>query len=464
MSDLLDTCDARNQVGFRVAPFAALAFLASLAAGCGEANRDGAGDTSTSGGASSGGAGNAGTSTGGTAGVGAMPGEGGSRAVQAKLEGVAQKGPFARGTGIVISELDDELSQTGRTFTAEITDSSGKFQATVSSQTGAHVKLTASGFYYNEVTGEVSSAPLHLTALADLADVATVNVNVLTHLETPRVEYLVEQGASFADAKAQAQAEVLAVFGIAGTDIATSESLDVVGGSVGDAALLAVSTLVQGYLSVGELSELLSIVSYDLREDGTLDDASAGSLLVNAATLVDPDLVRQHLVDRYFALGLDAEIGDFETHIAHFRDVAPYPFISRTGFPEVGLFGPNALESSTVLVSGATYSLSALTPPGQPLRLRMTWTGTPGATARQMWGASIDSVNVSISTFDVENGVQDFSVVEPGSQGDVHLLLFGTAGSARIEVYEGDAEALTSTRDVSWADPAAGGAAGQSGM
>lgn len=65
-----------------------------------------------------------------------------------------------------------------------------------------------------------------------------------------------------------------------------SEQLDETGSSPGDAALLAIPPLIQGYLSVSEVSELLSVVAQDLQQDGTLTDAGAGQELMNAAWLV----------------------------------------------------------------------------------------------------------------------------------------------------------------------------------
>jgi hypothetical protein len=258
---------------------------------------------------------------------------------------------------------------------------------------------------------------------------------------------LVSHGHSFDDAKAQAQTEVLAAFEITLPAAPPSEELDQTGSSDADAALLAVSILVQGYLSVSEASELLSVISQDLREDGTLDDAGAGEQLMNAAALVSPVLVRQRLENRYSALGQNVEFGDFESYIRNFRSVAPYALVSRIKFPDQGTYGANVMLLSGDIATG-DYSLAARTPEKEPVRFRMTWTGDPSMAG--VWYYS-DIVNITGSNFDFSTGTQDFTVVAPGSPSDVHLM-FSTRGpgAARIDVYEGDANAITLSRNISW--------------
>ncbi|MBN1612512.1 MAG: hypothetical protein JW940_38130 [Polyangiaceae bacterium] len=391
--------------------------------------------------------------------VGGTAGEAGES--RGRFEGVAQKGPFVRGTSIIVSELDENLSQTGSSFTSEIRDNSGRFEVDASYFTGPYAKLTANGFYFNEVLGEVSSAPLTLVALVDADGSSTVNVNILTHLETPRVEYLCGQGVGFEAAKKQAQAEVLAALLITLDDAPSSENLDIAGSSDADAALLAASVLLQGYLEVGELSELLSAVAADLREDGTLDEEAPGSLLMNAATLVDPASIRANIEQRYSELGVVAETGDFEASIARYRDEGPYPYVTRVVFPETGPDGPNLLHSANdgrTLESSQSlrYDLSAETPQGQPFRVRLLWTDPTvpwgAALGSDMWMFSQPqnwSVTDVFSSPDYA-AIQDFTVTNSGIPSHLPMLLVGT-GSMRIELYEGNAGVLTGMRTIAWA-------------
>jgi uncharacterized protein (TIGR02145 family) len=117
------------------------------------------------------------------------------------------------------------------------------------------------------VTGKISAAPIKLYAIADIREKSNVNVNILTHLEYYRIQKLIENGKSLAEAKKQAQGEILSVFGISG-DFGNSEDMSIFGTNNGDAALLAISILLQGDLSEGQFTERLTDFSLGFRETG----------------------------------------------------------------------------------------------------------------------------------------------------------------------------------------------------
>ena len=89
-----------------------------------------------------------------------------------------------------------------------------------------------------------------------------MNVNVLTHLEFERLKHLMKSGQTFAKAKEQAEKEILAIFKITETT-PQLEQLDFSKEGNGNAILLAISAIVQGTNTVGELSELLAKISLD---------------------------------------------------------------------------------------------------------------------------------------------------------------------------------------------------------
>ncbi|MBK6282275.1 MAG: hypothetical protein IPF54_06065 [Draconibacterium sp.] len=132
--------------------------------------------------------------------------------VKESISGFVQKGPFAIGTSITVVELDSTLSQSGRNFKTQITNNNGNFKLSNIVLNNKIVEIQADGFYFNEVRGITSDNRLALYSLSDLTDKNTINVNVLSTLEKPRIEYLVENGKSFSEAKKQAQKEVLAIF------------------------------------------------------------------------------------------------------------------------------------------------------------------------------------------------------------------------------------------------------------
>ena len=208
--------------------------------------------------------------------------------VKESISGFVQKGPFAIGTSITVIELDSVLSQSGRNFKTQITNNNGNFKLNNIVLNNSIVEIQADGFYFNEVRGISSDNRLALYAISDLTDKNTINVNVLSTLEKPRIEYLVENGKSFAVAKKQAQKEVLAVFEVEKENIANSEELDISKKGEDNAVLLAASVILQGKRNVAELSELLSKISLDIREDGILNDSTCGSNLINHAKHLNP--------------------------------------------------------------------------------------------------------------------------------------------------------------------------------
>jgi hypothetical protein len=211
------------------------------------------------------------------------------------LKGFVQKGPFINGTTLIITELDDSLAATGKTFTTQITDNKGTFNIKTSQLDYHNLQLIATGFYFDEVKGEKSAAQLTLFALADVSAAAQINVNVLSHLEKERVMYLINQGKSFVEAKKQAQHEILIIFGIEKEDIANSETLDISQEGEDNAILLAISAILQGNNSVAELSELLADVTSDIREDGTLDNEKLKDALKYNAIHLNMAKVRQYI-------------------------------------------------------------------------------------------------------------------------------------------------------------------------
>ena len=169
------------------------------------------------------------------------------------LGGQAQKGPFNNGTAINVAELTNTLSPTGRNFSTNISDNTGKFSVPNVQLVSPYVELRANGFYFNEVTNEISDAQLTLYALSNLSGKSSINVNILTHLERDRMKVLMSGDAlqTFAQAKLQAQEEVFAIFGLSRANVPDSELLDISQGGAANAKLLAISAIIQGDLSVG---------------------------------------------------------------------------------------------------------------------------------------------------------------------------------------------------------------------
>ena len=89
------------------------------------------------------------------------------------VSGSVQKGPYIQGTEITVRELDSSMTPTGNTFTGSIDDNTGSFsiKGTLANKIA---ELAADGYYFNEVSGSLSSAKLALQAFSDLTDSSSV--------------------------------------------------------------------------------------------------------------------------------------------------------------------------------------------------------------------------------------------------------------------------------------------------
>ena len=273
-----------------------------------------------------------------------------------RLSGFVQKGPFINGTSILMNELNPKLEQTGNIFNTQITDNRGLFEMENVALTSSFVEFSANGFYYDEVKGDISIAPLNLYALSDITNINTVNVNILTHLEKRRVEHLVKQKESFAEAKKKAQSEILGIFGFGNDEMQGSETLDISVNHDDNAVLLAISLIVQGNRSVGDLTELLAGISADITEDGIMDNENTLTSLRNSTLQLDLQNIRQNLLTRFQSLGLPGAIPNFEKYIAVFlaytateplAGIVPATNITSTGATLNG--SVNANSSNTVV-------------------------------------------------------------------------------------------------------------------
>ena len=87
--------------------------------------------------------------------------------VMVELDGAVAKGPFVLGSSIAVSTVDDEGAPTGDVFNTQTVDDLGRF--TVAFEASGFVALEGLGFYYNEVSGQLSDAPLTLRAFYEIS-------------------------------------------------------------------------------------------------------------------------------------------------------------------------------------------------------------------------------------------------------------------------------------------------------
>jgi uncharacterized protein (TIGR02145 family) len=194
-----------------------------------------------------------------------------------------------------------------------MTDENGSFEISSIELASPYALLKADGYYRNEVTGRLSAAPITLYAVADITGRGSANVNILTHLEYHRVQSLAAQGKSLGEAKEQALGEILAVFGISGS-AKGSEDMSIFGTDDGDAALLAISVLLQGGLGENDFSALLGSLSQGFKSKGAWEDEARKAEVADWASEADLANIRNNIE----GWGLAQSVPDFEKYVYNY--------------------------------------------------------------------------------------------------------------------------------------------------
>jgi len=309
------------------------------------------------------------------------------------IAGYVQKGPFISGASITISELNSDLEPSGRMFSTQIENNSGRFILPDVELESRFIYLKAEGFYFNERTGDLSEAQLILNSLVDIADSESFNVNVLTHLEMDRITFLMSEGMDFKMAKEQARNDILGVFNFESIEQHTSEQMDIASEGDDNAMLLALSVILQGYRTTGEFSELLSLLSQDIREDGILDSESIGADLINGVNTANLNTIRQFTEQRYSGIGMEYEIPEFEKYVKQFISQTTFVATNQLLFPKYGTYGDNVLHPEVTFVehkqlNDKYYSLAVEVPEGRSFQVKII-----GAGSYYAWGSLVNMNN-----------------------------------------------------------------------
>lgn len=283
--------------------------------------------------------------------------------------GLAEKGPLITGSAVTAQELNASLSPTGKQYSYQITSDLGEFSPT-SDFTSQYVGVSATGYYFDEVLGTVSAGPLTLNSYSDLSADTVMNVNILTTLAYQRIQNLVAQGGkSFADARTQAEQEVLTALKIPAGSYGKFGSLKLTGNNEGAQILAAISSLfVQGNSS-GQVNVLINNFQADIGTDGTLDNAQTKLALSVAAATLNPFIVAQNLNTRYGSSGVSFNANDIARWIdrdndglldeLHFRvtDASPGTSFTLPAYVVATLDGKEIYSNgSKIFVNGVEYS------------------------------------------------------------------------------------------------------------
>ena len=240
------------------------------------------------------------------------------------VAGLTQKGPFAKGSPVMVQGVDCKTMQlTNQKFEGSVESDKGDFAVKNVRLSSTCALFEVSGYYLSEISGKRTTDKLALRALTDLKDRKNVNVNLLTHLEYARVMYLVtEKKMAFADAKKQAEQEVLAAFEIEGK-FEEFENLNIFEAGDGNAALFAVSVLMQGGTDVAGLLKRVDKFDDSFAESGVWTDSSTKAAITDwtssATASGKLDSIRKNVEEWGYA----TEIPKFEKYVEKFAIEPP---------------------------------------------------------------------------------------------------------------------------------------------
>ena len=227
-----------------------------------------------------------------------------------KISGVSQKGPFVKGSQIIVWELDESLVKTGDKYEGATKDDMGSWEIKDLKLESRYVMVEVIGKYKNEMTGEISASNASLTAIVDVMEKDNININVLTTLESERIIKLVEDGKTFLKAKEQAQKEVLNELGMGSyTGLSDSEDMSIFGDSQSNAMLLALSVLLLN--SSNDITALLNEISDAIKELGKWNNEETKAEMASGLSQSEIDNIRIILQE----WDPDAKIGNFENVI-----------------------------------------------------------------------------------------------------------------------------------------------------
>lgn len=190
----------------------------------------------------------------------------------APIAGIAQKGPFIPGANVSVQEIDSFFGHEMRRIAEGcVIGNAGQFRLDNVHSDSNCVKIKVTGHYLDELTGGSSDSPITLAARTCTPSKA--NVNILTHLEIPRIDQLMMSHIDYSIAKPQAEREILAAFGIdiAG-DMPSAVEMNILDNSEYSAALIAISAMLKGGRDENEMMSLANNLAEDIKGDGVWND------------------------------------------------------------------------------------------------------------------------------------------------------------------------------------------------
>jgi len=234
------------------------------------------------------------------------------------ISGAALKGPYVKGSEVLIAKLLSNGQTSSSVTLSEINDDLGRFDFSITGE--GPILISADGVHINEITGDLSKGRLNLKAIYHVsteADSQQAYINVLTHLSYKRIQQLMSESVEIESAISQAESEVieslqdvLPVSSI--TNFSQLNLYDISeSNSNGNAYVLALSATLYQYAILKQQAEpessvdsqltwALNNLADDIAEDGDIDQTQVISDLVYATRLLNPTKIKTNLENRSF--------------------------------------------------------------------------------------------------------------------------------------------------------------------
>lgn len=237
------------------------------------------------------------------------------------VNGRVEKGPFVSGSQITLQPMDKNMNPLGSTFSTNITDNSGSFSFGSKEFDAPYAQMTANGYFFNEITGELSKGTLSLRAIVNLSDASSVNVNILTHLKYQRIVNLIKSGKSFEVANKQAQEELLTAFGLQRFLNKDVSQYSITAGTDEAGALIAISSLLLMDRTEAQFTEYLSKLSEEFGNKGSFSEISNEKFHSDKIELAKGlTIIANNIKSRYNQLGMDVSVKDLSYYFDWNKD------------------------------------------------------------------------------------------------------------------------------------------------
>jgi len=229
------------------------------------------------------------------------------------VKGYAE-GPFLSGAKVSVASVDAKtMAATPSSVSATVGSSKGQFSLS-GSINSAVALVTVEGKYLNATDGNTASSAT-FTAYTDMRTRSSVNVNMLTRLETNRVNYLVGTlGMSFTAAKQKAEKEVLAAFYLPLDTTEFFEDISIFDRSQGAVNLMAVTSIITNERSESDINTIIETIAADIADNGVWDNEELKTKLADEVYFFDNSFAAY----QYAVAGNVDNVENFGYWVKHF--------------------------------------------------------------------------------------------------------------------------------------------------